>query len=50
VNDGKEVEVASHQVMRYILCYDSVVNIHNVRTKERKGLIIYYKIYGIIVL
>ncbi len=26
VNDGKEVEVASHQIMRCILCYDSVVN------------------------
>jgi hypothetical protein len=31
VNDGKKVEVASHQVMRCILCYDSVVNIPNVR-------------------
>jgi hypothetical protein len=34
VDDGKEVEVASHQVMRCILCY-------------QKGLIIYNKIYGI---
>jgi hypothetical protein len=42
VNDGKEVEVASHQVMKCILCYDNAVNIHNPRTKERKGLIIYY--------
>jgi hypothetical protein len=47
VNDGKEVEVASHQVMRCILCYDNVVNIPNPRTKERKGLITYYKTYGI---
>jgi ribosomal protein L4 len=27
VNDGKEVEVTSHQVMRCILCYHNVVNI-----------------------
>jgi len=47
VNDGKEVEVASHQVMRCILCYEYVVNIPNVRTKERKRLITYYKTYGI---
>jgi hypothetical protein len=47
VNDGKEVEVASHQVMRCILCYDSAINIPNARTKERKGLIIYNKTYGI---
>jgi hypothetical protein len=50
VNHGKEVEDASHQVMRYILCCDSVVNNPNAKTKERKGLITYYKTYGIIVL
>jgi hypothetical protein len=50
VNDGKEVKATSHQVMRCILCYDSVVNILNVRTKKRKWLITYYKTYGIIVL
>jgi hypothetical protein len=50
VNVGKEVEDASHQVMKYILCYDSVVNIPNAKTKEKKGLITYYKTYGIIVL
>jgi hypothetical protein len=32
------------------LCYDNVVNILNVRTKERKGLITYYKTYGITIL
>jgi hypothetical protein len=32
MNDGKEVEVASHQIMRCILCYDSVVNILIART------------------
>jgi hypothetical protein len=36
VNDGKEVEATPHQVMRYILCHDSVVNIPNAKTKERK--------------
>jgi hypothetical protein len=50
VNDGKKVEVGSHQVMRCILCYDNVVNIHNPRTKEKKSFITYYKTYGIIVL
>jgi len=50
VNDGKKVEAASHQVMICILCYDNVVNIHNVRIKEIKGLITYYKTYGIIAL
>jgi len=47
VNDGKEVEIASHQVMKCILCYDKVINIFNPRTKERNGLITYYKNYGI---
>ncbi len=31
VNDGKEVEVASHQVMKCILCYDNAINILNAR-------------------
>jgi hypothetical protein len=50
VNDGKEVEATSHQVMRCILCYDNVVNILNARIKERKGLITCYKTYDIIVI
>jgi hypothetical protein len=48
VNDGKEVEVKSHQIMKCILCYDNVVNIPSPRTKERKSLITYYKTFGII--
>jgi hypothetical protein len=32
------------------MCYDNVVNITNPRTKERKGLVTYYKTYGIIAL
>jgi len=48
VNDGKEVEITSHQLVRSILCYHNVVNILNPRTKERKGLKTYYKTYGII--
>jgi hypothetical protein len=47
VNDWKEVEVASYQVMKCILCHDNEVNIPNARTKERKGLITYYTTYGI---
>ncbi len=49
MDDGKEVEVASHQVMICILSYNNLVNIPNPRTKERKGLIIYYKTYGILI-
>jgi hypothetical protein len=33
--------------MKCILCYDIVVNIPSLRTKERKGLITYNKTYGI---
>jgi len=33
--------------MRCILCYDTVINNFNPRTKERKWLITYYKTYGI---
>jgi hypothetical protein len=50
VNDGKEVEATSHQVMKCILCYENVVNIPNARTKEIKGLLTYCKTYGIIAL
>jgi hypothetical protein len=48
VKDGKEVEVASHQIMKCILCYDNAINIPNARTKKKKGLITYYKTYAII--
>ncbi len=34
VNDEKEVEVASYQVVRCILCYDNAINILNPRTKK----------------
>ncbi len=47
MDDGKEVEATSHQVIICILCYDNPVNILNPRTKERKGLITYYKTYGL---
>ncbi len=50
MNDGKEIEATSHQVMKCILCYDNAINIPNARTKEIKGLINYYKTYGIIAL
>ncbi len=35
---------SSHEMY---LCYDNVVNILHLWTKERKGLITYYKTYGI---
>ncbi len=34
-------------LMICIMCYDNVVNIPSPRTKEKKGLITYYKTYGI---
>jgi hypothetical protein len=49
VNDEKEVGVANHQVTRCIMCYVDTINVFNPRTKERKGLVTYYKIYGIII-
>ncbi len=49
MNDEKEVEVANHQVMRCIMCYADVINVFNPIIKERKGLISYYKTYGIII-
>jgi hypothetical protein len=42
VSDGKEAKIRFHQVMRRILCYHNVVNILNLRIKEKKGLITYY--------
>jgi len=36
VDDAKEVEATSHQVMRCILCSDNAINIPNAKTKERK--------------
>jgi len=50
VNDGKKVEGACHQIMRCILCYVDLVNGLNPRTKKRKGLITYYKTYGITII
>ncbi len=47
MNDGKEVEAASHQVMKCILCYDNVVNISDASIKEKKRLITYYITFGI---
>jgi len=47
MNDKKEVEGVSHQVMRCILCYVDLVNVLNPRTKERKYFKTYYKTFGI---
>jgi len=35
VNDGREAKATSHQVPRYILYYDSAINILNARTKKK---------------
>ncbi len=50
MNDEKEVEVANHQVVKCIMCYVDTINVFNPRTKERKGLITYYKTYDITIL
>jgi hypothetical protein len=50
VNDGKEVEGVDHLIMRCILCYVDPINVPNPITKKTKGLITYYKTYGIIAL
>ncbi len=47
MNDGKEVEIPSYQIMKCILWVDNAVNILNPGTKKRKGLITYYKTYHI---
>jgi hypothetical protein len=36
VNDEKEVKATFHQIMICVLCYDSVVNIHNARIFKKK--------------
>jgi hypothetical protein len=47
VNDNTNVDLEIPQIMRCILCFDSLVNATNPRTQSRKGLISYYKINGI---
>ncbi len=46
VNDRKDVGRVSHQVTKCIFYYVDLINVHNPRTKKRKGLITYYKTYG----
>lgn len=48
INNGKDVEVGSFQVMKCIFCYVNLVNNFNPTIKHRKGLITYYKTYGVI--
>ncbi len=47
VNDGKDVEWGSLQIMRCIHCYISLVNNIIQALKTKKCLITYYKTYGI---
>jgi len=46
VNDGKDVEWGSLQIMRCIHCYISLVNNRIQALKTKKCLITYYKTYG----
>jgi hypothetical protein len=50
VNDGKDVNVRNPKVLRCMFCYTNHVHVHNPSTKEKKGLITYYKTHGIIIL
>ncbi len=47
VNDGKEVNLGNPQIMRRLFYHGSLVHALNPNTKERKGLIAYYRTYGI---
>jgi hypothetical protein len=47
VSDDKEVNPGNPQIMRCLFCYGSIVHTLNPNTKERKGLITYYRIDGI---
>jgi len=47
MNDKKELDNKSHQLMRCFFCYLEVVEVCNKRTNARKGLISYYKTNGI---
>jgi len=49
VNDGK-YEMGIPRIMGCIICYSNHVNAHNPSAKEKKGVITYYKTYGIIIL
>jgi hypothetical protein len=50
VNNDKKIDLENLQVMRCLLCYNSLIHVISLNTKERKWLITYYKTYGIIVL
>jgi hypothetical protein len=48
INNGKDVEVGSPQVMKCIFCYVDLLNNYNPSIKHRKGLITYYKTHRVI--
>ncbi len=49
INDNKIVDGKIPQVMKYHLCSKTLM-LYNLRTKLRKGLILYYKTNGILTL
>jgi hypothetical protein len=50
VNDNKEVNLTTPQIMHCILCHNNpIVNV-NIKTQARKGLIIYNTTNGIVTL
>ncbi len=50
VNEKKELDNKSHQLMRCFLCYLEVIKVCNKITNGKKGLISYYKTNGITLL
>jgi hypothetical protein len=51
VNDDRKVDLRNPQVMRCLLCYNSLVHTFNPNTKKtKKWFITYYKTPGIIAL
>jgi hypothetical protein len=47
VNDDKEINPRNPRIVKCLFCYGSLMHALNPNTKERKGLITYYRTYGI---
>jgi hypothetical protein len=50
VNDDNKLHHRNFQIMRCLIYYDIHLHVPNLSTKERKGLVTYYKTYEIIAL
>jgi hypothetical protein len=50
VNDNKEVDLTTLEIMHYIFCYNSLILNSNPKNQAKRGLIIYNTFNGIIAL